>query len=207
METRGQPPAYLPPRLAAAVSALVDTSPIASCSASPAQRLPARGNATFVRGTLTPRYVTNAPVHPLPSHRALPLLGAQLRQPGPPGPQPQGRLAPPRAPRALTVVKHGACREGELRVVFCLAGVQSSRLPQWRAAKRKHLLTLKPYSVRNTKAAPSCCLVGSPHPCPQGCHREEQEGPRRGEALLQELQARGRSTWGAGNASWVPEGR
>lgn len=157
------------PRLAAAVSVLVDTSPMASRSASPAQRLPARGNTTFIRGTRTSQHVTNAPVPPLPSLCALPLLGAQLWQPAPRDPSP--RAAWPRSPgaqRALTVVKHGACREGELRVVFCLAGVQSSRLPQWRAAERKHLLTLKLHSGQYIKAAPSCSLWGPWAPALEG---------------------------------------
>lgn len=160
---------YLLPGLAAAVSVLVDTSPMASHSASPAQRLPARGNTTFIRGTGTSRRVTNAPVPLLPSLCALPLLRAQLWQLPPQ--DPSRRAAWPRSPgaqRALTVVKHGACREGELRVVFCLAGVQSSRLPQWRAAERKHLLTLKPHSGQYTKAAPSCSLGGPRAPALQG---------------------------------------
>lgn len=211
VQKHGTASCSLLPRLAAAVAVLVDTSPMASRSASPAQRLPARGNATFIGGTRTSQHVTNTLVHPLPSLSALPLLGAQFWQPAPW--DPSSRAAWPRSPgaqRALTVVKHGACREGELRVVFCLAGVQSSRLPQWRAAERKHLLTLKPHSGQYIKAAPSCSLW-SLGPCPrgfQGCHGEEQEGPRGGETLLRELQAQGRrSTWRAGNASWVPVGR
>lgn len=51
------------------------------------------------------------------------------RSPSPPAPGPTlPRALPPG--RGLTVVKHGARREGELRVVLCFTGVQSSGFPQ-----------------------------------------------------------------------------